>query len=528
MAYGRCTKHFLHGGRSYQSGECVQWEPSHYRALLRAGLIAAANDPLIESAGDCTWFFVIGSGPSLTAEDVHKVVSLQAAGLCKIIVTNATFKAVPSADYLYGMDAGFWRTYDTSEFRGKKCSSYVTKGVEHVKLSARNSGAGAILLAELLGATRITLLGLDCGYSEEGKRHWHDDHPAGIGNAGSAWQWASQFADMAKRLKAGTAVTNCSRRTAMTCFPRVDLDAELTWGCSPVRIEGMHGMGDNLHQRAIVRTYMRAHIVTLVSPWPQLYEDLRGPRCRIIKPATRLRTQAKNAARSDFDQPAGAVGRTVSVKYPPALVRECRGVLPAMAAQCGVPGASDFSFVVPDAWRVDSILEAAAGRPIVVYRPLVERKEWGGCAARNPDKAAYRELFAFVLSQIPGAFVVSVADVQPGAEWITSDPVDADMTFHAGELHIEQLCALWHEAALIYSAPGFALVLAQAIGRPVISLFGGYERAYSFRDDAKTCKIEPIHPRDDFKHAPCDKSVDMPRALQIASDFLEGLPCRMI
>jgi hypothetical protein len=236
---------------------------------------------------------------------------------------------------------------------------------------------------------------------------------------------------------------------------------------------------------------------------------------------TQLRTQLKNQTRAIYDPAQDLRGvPVVRVSYPPQSVRDARGVLPAMAKQCGVPGADDFALPVPADWSHG--LDLPAGRPVLVYRPLVERREWGGCRARNPDAAAYVEVFRRVRDEL-GAFVVSVADVAPGQEWIVSEDIGADITLHAGELDIRGLCALWRDASLVYSAPGFGLVLAQAVGVLVLSLFGGYERAYSFRDDAQTCKIEPDDPCDCFTHSHgCGRRMDTARATAQALAFVRG------
>ena len=54
-------------------------------------------------------------------------------------------------------------------------------------------------------------------------------------------------------------------------------------------VHGMHGMGDNLYQRAVIR---QVGPVFLHTPWPQLYADIPNVTC--LKTGTRLRTQAKN------------------------------------------------------------------------------------------------------------------------------------------------------------------------------------------------------------------------------------------
>jgi hypothetical protein len=85
-----------------------------------------------------------------------------------------------------------------------------------------NSGAGAMALAGLAGARRILMLGYDCQRTG-GKAHWHGDHPKGMGNAGSLPKWPQQFAKVRDGL-AGVEIINCTRETALTCFPRAPLE----------------------------------------------------------------------------------------------------------------------------------------------------------------------------------------------------------------------------------------------------------------------------------------------------------------
>ena len=58
----------------------------------------------------------------------------------------------------------------------------------------------------------------------------------------------------------------------------------------------------------------------------------------------------------------------------------------------------------------------------------------------------------------------------------------------------------------------------------MISVFGGYERAYSFSAGgafSAYCPIEPINPVDDFKHEmTISKIVDVPAALTKVRDFI--------
>jgi hypothetical protein len=90
-----------------------------------------------------------------------------------------------------------------------------------------NSGAGCVAFAAALGAKRIILLGYDC-QKTHGLTHWHGSHPRGLGDAGSMPKWPAQFKRLADRWGAHAEIINCSRQTALTVFPRGDLEDQLT------------------------------------------------------------------------------------------------------------------------------------------------------------------------------------------------------------------------------------------------------------------------------------------------------------
>lgn len=99
-------------------------------------------------------------------------------------------------------------------------------GAEYIRFNhGNNSGAGAIGLGHHFGAQRIILLGYDCQY-KGGKRHWHGDHPKGLGNAGKVDKWGAQFQKMADSVR-DIEVVNATRETALTCFPKVTLEDAL-------------------------------------------------------------------------------------------------------------------------------------------------------------------------------------------------------------------------------------------------------------------------------------------------------------
>lgn len=69
------------------------------------------------------------------------------------------------------------------------------------------------------------MLGYDC-QKTNGRAHWHEDHPVGLGNAGSVDKWPHHFVKVAEAL-AHVEIINCSRTTALRAFPRAKLEEVL-------------------------------------------------------------------------------------------------------------------------------------------------------------------------------------------------------------------------------------------------------------------------------------------------------------
>ena len=103
------------------------------------------------------------------------------------------------------------------------------RGVESLAVNMQwrnfhNSGANAISLAMVCGASRIVLLGFDCALTG-GRSHHHGDHPGALRNCDTIDKWPAQFAKVAAYAdKRRILVFNASRVSALTCFPRVTLE----------------------------------------------------------------------------------------------------------------------------------------------------------------------------------------------------------------------------------------------------------------------------------------------------------------
>ena len=188
--------------------------------------MAGSNAPWADFTVVC-----IASGPSLTSEDVDRVRQwLIAADNRRVIVTNNTYQLAPWADVLYAMDSAWWRRYgqDTRYFKGEK----ITRG-HNAPIATRqdvhpsgNSGVGAITIAVKRGASRVILLGYDCQYAEDGKRHWHGDHLPGLGNCVSMPKFYGQFQESSRHY-GGVEILNATRRTALDFWAIVPLQEAL-------------------------------------------------------------------------------------------------------------------------------------------------------------------------------------------------------------------------------------------------------------------------------------------------------------
>ena len=180
----------------------------------------------------------VASGPSLTREDCD---ALHEASL-PAIVTNTSFRMAPWADVLFAFDAAWLKAYHAElvrDFRGLIISAAVETSVRRYGAESihgqqavvhhyGNSGSAALALAVASGARRVLLLGYDCRRAPDGRAHWHEPHQKPLNDPRTMEMWPRQFAQIAGHARTMRCeVVNCSRVTALTCFPRVALEDEL-------------------------------------------------------------------------------------------------------------------------------------------------------------------------------------------------------------------------------------------------------------------------------------------------------------
>lgn len=169
------------------------------------------------------------SGPSLRAEDCALVESAR----LPLIAVNNSWRMARFAEIVYAGDAGWWTAYGAEiDIPAERwsCTRQAAQrfGVNHHPAHGEyNSGMRAIQFAIWQGASRILLLGYDC--SLVNGSHWHGDHRKTKNpDAKKVAGWHQQFAQVAAEAKArGVEVINCSRHSALGCFPCLSLEEAL-------------------------------------------------------------------------------------------------------------------------------------------------------------------------------------------------------------------------------------------------------------------------------------------------------------
>lgn len=235
----------------------------------------------------------------------------------------------------------------------------------------------------------------------------------------------------------------------------------------PIFIQSMKGLGDGIYQRPFVRAESERRAVFLDTPWPQLYADL--PNVFPVRPATTLRTQAKNAAAQPADvwheRPfacdRAAFGYGTAALRKGSIIRALESALPLRGAP--------FVFDLPPAGPSPF---ADIG-PYAVVRPVTLRREWTN-SSRNPDHSAVFKVCQWL--QDAGLFVVLVADLKPGEEEAVGPLPPCDAAFLAGELELSALMALVRGAAAAVGGVGWIVPMAIAAGTPLFVIQGGQLR----------------------------------------------------
>lgn len=234
---------------------------------------------------------------------------------------------------------------------------------------------------------------------------------------------------------------------------------------TPLFINGMKGLGDNIFQRPFVRAQGERREVFLSTPWPEIYADLP---VKFVRTGTVLRTQALNERRQKESlwktPPADAARVTVSYGHD-ALHGPGTSIVRAMEKLLPLEGAP-FRFDLPPMGRSPV---RGRGKPIALIRPVTVRLEWRN-EARNPRP----DHVAWVARELRRTHhVVLVAHLADGQEWLEGPLPEHDEAFLKGELTVRELLALVRAADIVVGGVGWIVPAAIAAGSRAFILLGG-------------------------------------------------------
>ena len=228
--------------------------------------------------------------------------------------------------------------------------------------------------------------------------------------------------------------------------------------------DGMHGIGDNINQRCFIKALVKqGKEVWLRTPLPEIYAGI--PNLHFVKANTPLRTQRKNEQSTlvTFEpEPLGIPRQRIF--YGNGHL-QAGSIFDAMQQQFGtLPATMDLPhYPAPD-------IPVPDGKPIAVIRPTTERTEWHN-ASRGPLNKYVDEVSR--LLAIRGFHVISIADNEPGQEWIPDLEPFAHRKLHDGQLSITQMLALVERADIVLTGACVVMHAALAYGKPMICLQGG-------------------------------------------------------
>jgi hypothetical protein len=191
-------------------------------------------------------FVCLGSGPSLTVDDVFAIGCYRETRNFRVIAVNTTYQIAPWADVIYAPDPKWWGWHGedvSARCHGLKYTLEHSEAAEKAGAQRLNyrfgggictdpttvctgghGGFQAINVSVHLGASRILLLGYDLQADpSHGHHHHHRPHPDHSVVPYGAWRTVYETL-MAPLDALGIEILNCSRATAITAIPRARLE----------------------------------------------------------------------------------------------------------------------------------------------------------------------------------------------------------------------------------------------------------------------------------------------------------------
>jgi len=235
-------------------------------------------------------------------------------------------------------------------------------------------------------------------------------------------------------------------------------------------IQTMSGIGDNIYFRPVLK-WLHTNNVTLITPWPQVYQDIKG--VKFAKPYNSyLRTQNDNIkAFKNWD--AVDLRASYHLNFTTLKGSFLTNFFDIVYGQ--QPSWVDSSMIIPDAWVVDASNLINSSKPVCLIRPNTIRLEWP-CHARNP-KHEYLQLFIDMYRD--KYHFVSIANLCHGEEFYEKElKVDQEIL----NCTYEQTVGLFKLADLIVCSPSFWMPLGIALNLKTLVIYGAADAHWDLND----------------------------------------------
>lgn len=230
-------------------------------------------------------------------------------------------------------------------------------------------------------------------------------------------------------------------------------------------VETMHGMGDNIYAREVVRSLLPrwGDRLFVRTAWPQMFWDLD---VELLRPNTELRTQRRNVEEyRDWGHIPDGPYQRLHLHYDTRDWMAGRSIPEALLHNANVSRSGDFSFHPRDEW-VDQVRRVRPKGPFAIVHPSTSRTEW-----RNVARAPRPEYLQQLVHQHTEFEWWEITDLVPGVEELIGPPLQGVKS--VGGFSTEQLIALVSLADVVVTGPGFMLPLAISLRVPTVCLFGG-------------------------------------------------------
>lgn len=187
---------------------------------------------------------IVGSGPSLSLQQIRTVAIARAEKHCRVIAVNDAIYPCFWADWLHAGDLKWWRwhihrindftgirTTVSDDVPGPWVNGYLEYsgdlGFDPDSSKCKSGGSSAYqaaCIAVHTGAKRIILLGIDMKRGPDGQVHWFGEHPERT-TVNYAVAMAPKWDTLKPTLEERSIeVINCSPGTALETFPLGDIE----------------------------------------------------------------------------------------------------------------------------------------------------------------------------------------------------------------------------------------------------------------------------------------------------------------